>query len=97
VRRRSAKPPSTQSTWPVTSAASSLAKNTAVPARSSGSSLRFIALIAGSMSMIPSGTIFFVASVIVTPGAMQLTVMLYWPSWPARNFVSPTTPHFVWL
>src|SRR5918995_5437386 len=61
------------------------------------SSLRFIALIAGSMSMIASGTIFLVASVIVTPGAMQLTVTLYWPSWPARNFVSPTTPHLVWL
>ena len=44
-----------------------------------------------------SGTIFFVASVIVTPGAMQLTVMLYWPSCAARNLVRPTTPHFVWL
>ena len=47
--------------------------------------------------MYSSGTIFFVASVIVTPGAMQLTVTLYWPSCAARNFVSPTTPHLVWL
>ena len=56
-----------------------------------------MALIAGSMSMNASGTIFLVASVIVTPGAMQLTVMLYCPSCAARNFVSPTIPHFVWL
>ena len=42
-----------------------------------------------------SGTIFFVASVIVTPGAMQLTVIPHRPSCAAMNFVSPTTPHFV--
>ena len=48
-------------------------------------------------SMNISGTIFLVASVIVTPGAMQLTVMLYWPSCAAMNFVSPTMPHFVML
>ena len=48
-------------------------------------------------AMNSSGTIFFVASVIVTPGAMQLTVTLYCPSWAAMNFVRPMTPHFVWL
>ena len=42
-----------------------------------------------------SGTIFFVASVIVTPGAMQLTVMFHWPSCAAMNFVRPTMPHLV--
>ena len=61
----------------MTKLASSLAKNTAVPARSSGSSVRFIALIIVTMPMNSSGTIFFVASVMVTPGAMQLTSTLY--------------------
>ena len=42
-----------------------------------------------------SGTIFLVASVIVMPGAMQLTVMLCAPSSAAMNLVSPTMPHFV--
>ena len=46
-------------------------------------------------SMKKSGTIFFVASVIVTPGAMQFTVMFHWPSCAAMNFVSPTMPHLV--
>jgi len=36
-----------------------------------------------------------VASVIVTPGAMQLTVMFQAPSCAAMNLVSPTMPHFV--
>ena len=42
-----------------------------------------------------SGTIFLVASVIVTPGAMQFTVMFQLPSCAAMNFVRPTMPHFV--
>ena len=42
-----------------------------------------------------SGTIFFVASVMVTPGAMQLTVMFQLPSCAAMNLVRPTMPHFV--
>ena len=90
-----ARPPSITSVWPVTNLASSLAKNTHAPARSSGSSVDFIAVCAVMPSMKKSGTIFFVASVIVTPGAMQFTVMFQLPSCAAMNFVSPTMPHFV--
>ena len=79
----------------MTNLASSLAKNTHAPARSSGSSVLFIAVIAVMPWMYMSGTIFLVASVIVTPGAMQLTVMFQLPSCAAMNFVRPTMPHFV--
>ena len=75
--------------------ASSLAKNTAAPARSSGSSVCFMAVMAVIPERNISGTTFFVASVIVTPGAMQLTVIPYCPSCAAMNFVRPTIPHFV--
>ena len=68
-------PPSTQSVWPVTNLASSLAKNTHGAGEVLGLERLFIAVIAVMPSMYMSGTIFFVASVIVTPGAMQLTVM----------------------
>ena len=40
------------------------------------------------------GTCFSVAAVFTSPGAMQLTVTLNWPSWPAMWRVSPSTPHF---
>ena len=79
----------------MTNLASSLAKNTRGAGEVLGLERRFIAVIAVMPSMNMSGTIFFVASVIVTPGAMQLTVMLHWPSCAAMNFVRPTMPHFV--
>ena len=73
-------PPSTTSTWPVTKRASSVAKNTAAPVRSSAWSTPGTACCSASVSSIGWGTTFKVASVAMTPGAMQLTVMFQRPS-----------------
>src|SRR5438105_3043186 len=51
-------PPSITSVWPVQRRASSLAKNTAAPARSSGSRVCFIAVIIVIPSRYCSGTTF---------------------------------------
>ena len=67
------RPPSITRVCPVQNLASSLAKKTAAPARSSGSSVDFIAVIEVIPEMYMSGTTCLVASVMVTPGAMQLT------------------------
>src|SRR3954453_14760851 len=56
-----ARPPSITRVWPVTNLASSLAKNTHAPARSSGSRVLFIAVIAVMLWRNMSGTIFLVA------------------------------------
>ena len=77
-------PPSTRIHCPVTILASSEASQTAVPVRSSGSSGRWIAIIMLTIrSMTPSGTICFVASVIVGPGAIAFTRTPNLPTQPA--------------
>src|SRR5207244_353966 len=77
-------PPSTGMTCPVTIFASSEASHTAVPVRSSGSSARWIAIWKLTiMSRKCAGTPCRVASVIVGPGAIAFTRMLYRPTEPA--------------
>ena len=70
------------------------AKNTAAPTMCSGSGLRRMADMVANMGWKSAGTCFSVAAVLVSPGAMQLTVTLNCPSWPAMWRVRPSTPHF---
>src|SRR5262249_38491097 len=90
-------PPSTTSVCPVIMFESSEARNTAAPVRSSGSRGLRSALNITSDWRMPSGTIFFVASVIVTPGAMALTLIPQGPRAPAMYLVRPATPIFATL
>ena len=62
----------------------------------SGSTLRFMGLSCSKKGMAKSGTVVLVASVMVRPGAMQFTRTPNWPSWPARWWVRPMTPHLLW-
>src|SRR5438094_783592 len=87
-------PASTGMTWPVMASESSEARKTAVPVISSGSSVRRNALAIVSIPSICSGTCFFVASVIVMPGAIAFTLIPNCPSAAAMKCVNAFTPAF---
>src|SRR5439155_29706 len=77
---------------PCLGSGSAEARKTAVPVRSSGWSARRSALNMTSALAISSGTIFLVASVMVTPGAIAFTLMPHGPRAPAMYLVRPAMP-----
>src|SRR5205823_12358031 len=85
-------PASTGMTWPVMASESSDARKTAVPVISSGSSVRRNAEAIVSIPSICSGTCFFVASVMVIPGAIAFTLIPNCPSAAAMKCVNAFRP-----